>query len=263
MVPFYEFQSSDITVIHNQRELKYRPHIHEHIEIIYVFDKGQHINIDGINYEINAGEAAVIFPNLVHTYYRNEYRTTDQVFVICQLSLFKGLFPDLSNFRPETPIIHNLDYAAKLAFKEILTCTEFPEKLAWSLVILTKIMKNLTLHHSKSDPVENLTQKIIIYISQHFRENITLDTLAREFSVSKYYISHTFSEKIKISLPNYLSLIRAEYAAGQIRSTNDSITNIGINAGFASQSTFNRAFKRIYCMTPREYKENIGELYKA
>lgn len=262
MVPFYEMQPSDITIIHNKRELKYRPHIHEHIEIIYVFDIGQHIDIDGKSYEIKAGQAAIIFPNIVHTYYRNEFRNTDQVFVICSPALFKGMFPDFTNFRPESPIITELDDAARLAFREILSCTEFTEQLTWTMIILSRLTKKLTLEHKSSAPVEHLTKKIITYIAQNFRNDITLDLLAKEFSVSKYYISHTFSDKIKISLPNYLSFIRAEYAASQIRSTNDTITNISLNSGFSSQSTFNRAFKRIYCMTPREYKENIGGLYK-
>lgn len=262
MVPFYELQPSDISIIHNTREIKYRSHIHDQIEMIYVFDIGQHIEIDGKDYEIKKGQAALIFPNVVHTYYRNEFRNTDQIFVICAPSLFKGMFPDFTNFRPKSPVITDVDEAARLAFYEILSCTEFSEQLAWTMIILSRLMKKITLEHKGSAPVENLTKKIITYIGQNFRNDITLDLLAKEFSVSKYYISHTFSDKIKISLPNYLAFIRAEYAANQMRSTNDSITNICLDSGFSSQSTFNRAFKRIYCMTPREYKKNIGGLYK-
>ncbi|MGN1115174.1 MAG: helix-turn-helix domain-containing protein [Candidatus Ornithomonoglobus sp.] len=263
MVPFYEFQPSDINIIHNTRELKYRSHIHKQIELIYVFKLGQHINIDGIDYEIRKGEAAVIFPNTVHTYYRKEQRGTDQVFIIASTELFDSVLPDLENFSAENPIITDIDAITVTAFKEITACTDPAEKLAWTLLIMSKLLKKLKLLHKDSVPVRNLTQKIITYIGQNFRENITLDSLAKEFSVSKFYISHTFSEKIKISLPNYLALIRAEYAAGLIRTTNDSITNICNSSGFSSQSTFNRAFKRIYCMTPREYKDNIGELYKT
>jgi AraC-like DNA-binding protein len=262
MVPFYEFQPSDITVIHNHRELKFRSHIHKQIEFVYVFKLSQHINIDGKDYEIHEGEAAVVFPNVVHTYYRNEYRDADQVLVICSYELFGKAFPDLSEFSPENPIITEIDDTTKLAFHEIADCADFSEKLAWSLLIMSRLMKKIKLNHIDRMPVEDLTQKIITYIGRNFREDITLDTLAHEFSVSKFYISRTFSKKIKINLPNYLSLIRVEYAAGLIRNTNDSITNICANSGFSSQSTFNRAFKRIYCMTPREYKENIGELYK-
>lgn len=263
MIPFYEFQPSDINIILNHRELKYRSHIHKQIELIYVFELGQHINIDGTDYEIKAGQAAIIFPNVIHTYYRNEQRPTEQIFAIVAQEIFHGLFPDLTMFSPDYPVITDVDAATALAFKELGSCTDFSERLAWSLVIMTKLMKKLTLKHKSSTPVEDLPRKIITYLGQHFREEITLDSLAKEFSVSRFYISHTFSEKIKMSLPNYLSLLRAEYAAGLIRTTNDSITNICSISGFTSQSTFNRAFKRIYCMTPREYKDNIGELYKA
>ena len=48
MVPFYEIQPSDLTVIHNYREIRFHAHLHEYIEIAYVFKEGQHIDIDGI-----------------------------------------------------------------------------------------------------------------------------------------------------------------------------------------------------------------------
>lgn len=263
MLPFYEFRQSDINIILNHRELKYRSHIHKQIELIFVYELGQHINIDGTDYEIQAGQAAVIFPNVVHTYFRNEQRPTEQIFAIVSQELFRGLFPDLNDFSPSCPVIGDVDETTALAFRELSKCTDFSEQLAWTLVIMTRLMKKITLTHKMGTPVADLTQKIITYIGQNFREDITLESLARGFSVSRFYISRTFSEKIKISLPNYLALIRAEYAAGLIRTTNDSITNICCNSGFSSQSTFNRAFKRIYCMTPREYKENISGLYKA
>lgn len=263
MLPFCEFRQSEINIILNHRELKYRSHIHKQIELIFVYELGQHINIDGTDYEIQAGQAAVIFPNVVHTYFRNEQRPTEQIFAIVSQEIFRGLFPDLNDFSPSCPVITDIDETTALAFRELSKCTDFSEKLAWTLVIMTRLMKKITLTHKTCAPIADLTQKIITYIGQNFREDITLESLAREFSVSRFYISRTFSEKIKISLPNYLALIRAEYAAELIRTTNDSITSICCNSGFSSQSTFNRAFKRIYCMTPREYKENIGGLYKV
>lgn len=35
MVSFYDFQPSDITIMHLKRELSFRQHMHEYIEIIY------------------------------------------------------------------------------------------------------------------------------------------------------------------------------------------------------------------------------------
>ena len=60
-----------------------------------------------------------------------------------------------------------------------------------------------------------------------------------------------------VSLSEYVSSIRAKYAAEQLLSTDDSITNIALNSGFSSQSTFNRTFLKIYGMSPREYRNNF------
>ena len=120
-----------------------------------------------------------------------------------------------------------------------------------------KLIKKLNLTHKQSIPVAGLTKKITTYISLNFKENITLDLLAKEFCVSKFYISHTFSEKLKVNLSEYVSSIRAKYAAEQLLSTDDSITNIALNSGFSSQSTFNRTFLKIYGMSPREYRNNF------
>lgn len=258
MIPFYEFQPSDLTVIHNTRELYFHSHLHEQIEIIYVLSIGQHININEKRYEIKPGEAAIIFPDTVHHYYRDEWRDAESVILIINPSLFGGIFPNLSEMTTETPIITDIDETAKFAFSQLAVCSSFSEKLGWSIVIFSKIIDQLHLKKNTSAPVEHLTQKIIQYIGQNFKQDITLETLAKEFSVSKFYISHIFSDKIKINFRNYLALIRAEYAAGLIRTTNDSITNICACSGFTSQRTFNRTFRQIYNMTPREYKQKLS-----
>lgn len=101
---------------------------------------------------------------------------------------------------------------------------------------IKNIEKNKT-SENKADSVDKLVEKIILYISKNIKNDITLDVLAKEFSVSRYYISRIFSNTIKMSFSNYISLIRAEYAAGSIRSTDDSITNIYIIAqGFPAKA---------------------------
>ncbi len=261
MVPFYEIQPSDLNVIHNSREIRFHAHMHKHIEIIYVFEGGQHVNIDGVTYEVKAGQAAVIFPDIVHYYYRNDVRPADAVLVICNQKLFGGVLPDITNAKPESPIITDVDEASAYAFSQIADCTSFPEKIGWSLVIISKLLKKIKINKDKHMPVESLAEEMIEFITLNFKQDISLDTLAKEFNVSKYYISHIFSNRIRINFRNYLALLRTEYAAGLIRTTNDSITNICLSAGFASQRTFNRAFKQIYGVTPREYKNNINEFY--
>lgn len=259
MLPIYEIQPSDLKVIHNARELYFHAHLHQHIEIVYVFSGGQHMNIGGQKYEVMPGEAAVIFPDTVHNYYRTEKRPTDEVIVICSPNLFNGVLPDMSDTKPLSPIIKELSDITKLAFKEISTCTTLLENIGWSLFIMSHIMDKIKLEqNSQHIPVENLTKKIIHYISENFQQNISLDDIAEEFSVSKFYISHIFSKKMKMNFRSYLAHLRTGHAANLIRTTDDTITNICSLSGFESQRTFNRVFKEIYNVTPREYRNNFN-----
>lgn len=254
MIPFYELRPEHIEVIHNHRELQFRPHIHDEIELVYVFEHGQHINISGKEYEIMQGEAAVIFPEIIHTYHRPVWRDTRAVFVICSPQLFGGRFPDLHYSVPKNPVITNVDPAVKMAFSEIATCSDFIEQAAWAMIIMIKLYKNLELIPITTDPIEDLSRKVMDFIAANFREDITVERLTKEFSVSKYYISRIFSARIKMSLPKYLSKLRSDYAAHLLRTTRKSITDIYSISGFGSQCTFNRSFLENYGITPSEYR---------
>ena len=263
MLPFYEFQPEEIKIINNRREINYRAHTHKQLEIVYVFSHGQHMSIDGEKYEIDAGQAAVIFPFVPHEYYRNEWRDTEHILIIIPTELFGNILPDFNDVAAENPIVTDIDDITSAAFRKIINCSENAEKIAMSILIVSRLTKKLALARKEHAPVKNLTQKLVLYIGENFQNDITLDSLAKAFNVSKFYISHTFSDSIKMSLPNYLALVRSEYAAELLRTTNYSITTISNDAGFNSQSTFNRAFKRIYNMTPAQYRERFGGFYHA
>ncbi len=254
MLPMYELRAEDIKVIHNHRELQFRSHMHDEVELLYVFEQGQHINIGGRDYELMQGEAAVIFPDIVHTYYRPQWRTTRAVFVICSPRLFGGKFPDLHSAVPKNPVITDVDPAVKTAFAEIADCGDYVEQAAWAMILMLKLYKKLELVPVASDPTENLSRRVMDYIAAHFREDITVESLSREFSVSKYYISRIFGSRIHMSLPKYLGMLRSDCAAVLLRTTKKSITDIYAMSGFASQCTFNRAFLANYGMTPSEYR---------
>ena len=62
---------------------------------------------------------------------------------------------------------------------------------------------------------------------------------------------------------NYLGALRSEYAANLLRTTEDTMTDICGKAGFDSQRSFNRIFKTIYNMSPREYRANMNAYLKS
>lgn len=264
MIPFYEIQPSDLNIIHNERELYFRPHIHKHIEILYVYEGGQHLRINNKEYEVNEGEAAVIFPNLQHNYFRTETRKADEILLICSPAMFGSVFPNLTNCLPENPVVsrENISPDAVFAFRELKKDNSLSINLGWALIVMSRLLEHMTLKSTEHIPIENITYQLIEYITKNFTHPLSLDVLAKEFHVSKYYISHIFSEKIGVNFRHYIGAIRAEYAASLLRSTDENITAVCEMSGFDSLRSFNRIFRAVYNMSPREYRNNINAYLK-
>lgn len=267
MLPIYEIRKTDLTVKRNNYELDYPQHMHEYVEIIYVYRGVQHLRIEDDVFEITEGSMAAVFPDTVHSFFAPEKadkKETEVLILMCAPKLFGKLFPDLKNFRPENPVIEkeNITCELKSALEYIRPGESFEIMFSWTCVIMSHILEIMTLSQRSSEPISDITHKIIKYIGQNFTEQITRQTLAQHFNVSECYISQIFSRKFKMNLRNYLGLIRAEYAAGLIRTTNENFTVISQQSGFDSPRTFNRMFRAAYGQTPGEYRSNINQLMK-
>lgn len=96
-------------------------------------------------------------------------------------------------------------------------------------------------------------QFIIDYIDSHITENITLDTLAKNLSRDKYYLSHKFKRETDTSILHYLILSRISKAK-QYLSDGMNVTETCYNCGFNDYSNFITTFKKITGYTPKQYQ---------
>ena len=263
MLPMYEIRKSSLTVKRNNYELSFPEHIHKYIEITYVISGRQRMNVRGVDYSITAGNGIIVFPDTVHSCLGNG-DDADVLIIICDPKIFGSLFPNLKKLKPQSPVIPSSRITPELrfAFNAISPNSSMEIKFSWTCVILSYIMDILQFDTAADAPVDDIAYKIVKYIEENFTDNITRDTLAERFNVSKCYISKIFTEKFNINLRNYLGLIRAEYAASLIRTSNETFTTISRLSGFESLRTFNRIFKTVYGMTPNEYKKNINRMMK-
>ncbi len=93
------------------------------------------------------------------------------------------------------------------------------------------------------------------FIGQHFNEQITLEDVAHSAHLSVSRLSHIFKEQTGLTIVDYITKVRIEYAKELLISTNKNCTEICFDTGYNNQSYFTRTFKDVTGMTPRQFRE--------
>ena len=128
--------------------------------------------------------------------------------------------------------------------------------VANTLMILT-YMKRIYIERSagslKAEKPE-LLDRITAYIEQNYHTHITVDDLARRFYVSNSAISHLFKQKMGVSLYRYITQRRL-IAAKSLITQRIPMEEISRRVGFVDYSTFYRAFKQEFGISPRRFSQ--------
>lgn len=102
----------------------------------------------------------------------------------------------------------------------------------------------------------------IDYIEDHLDKEISYEEAARIACCSTYYFQRMFSYVVGISLSEYIRRRRMTQAAFELQRTDKKVLDIAIKYGYASPTSFNRAFQNIHGITPVAAK-NIGSNLNA
>lgn len=250
--------TDDIHVL-TEHSLTFPLHLHQTAELMLVLEGSITLTIASGKYLCKKGDIAAIFPGQLHGYEScNECKIC--VIIFSPASLY-GYENELTQYRPVCPVLpkHRIPADIYLAYDKINALDPVCDSRlmsAWLQVILAHILKQLTMEKSTGPVETDLIYRIVHYLSLHFMEAVTLDSLAKELSVNRYYLSHTFSEKLGISFTAYLNKLRVEHARNMLHSTSDSIQTIAEKAGFETLRTFHRVFREQTGMTPTQYRQH-------
>ena len=128
--------------------------------------------------------------------------------------------------------------------------------VANTLTVLThlkRIYRERSAGTMKAEKPE-LLDRIMAHIERHYPEHITVDDLARRFYVSNSSISHLFKQKMGVSLYRYITQRRL-IAAKSLIAQKVPMEEIAHRVGFVDYSTFYRAFKQEFGISPRRFSQ--------
>jgi AraC-like DNA-binding protein len=98
------------------------------------------------------------------------------------------------------------------------------------------------------------------YIDVHFKEALTLEQLAEETHINKYYLSHAFKREYGVSPINYMISKRIEESKYLLAETDLSTSRIAQLLGFSSPSYFSQVFRRTQSISPLEYRQSTRNM---
>ncbi len=117
---------------------------------------------------------------------------------------------------------------------------------------LTAAVRDYKLYCGSYSPV---VQNVLEYINLHIGQEISLDTLSGLASVSISHLSKLFKAETGDTITGYIARIRTQKAAQLLKETALPISEISSFVGYEDNNYFVKVFKKIYQMTPSEYRK--------
>ena len=250
-------------------------HYHPTIELSYIVEgTGTYIVGDNIG-TFEKGDINLLAPNLPHVWFNSSTldASTHKSHVIVihiQESLIKGLVECC----PESAIIQSLidksmcgllfkknETALTDAIQNLLSCNNF-ERVANVFKILS-ILCNTTPHRllagqaysPKSSPFdEERMNRVYQHIRQNYQNKITLTEICKIASMAPVSFSRYFKQTTRKSFLQFLNEFRITHACQDLLYSDENIIDIAFQNGFSNIANFNRKFKSIKNMTPKQYR---------
>lgn len=127
-------------------------------------------------------------------------------------------------------------------------------------ILAGKRGEELTENPMKIDTEDFLLDGVAIYIENNYSDELTRDMLAERICMNKYKFSKIFNERFGQSIKSYVNNIRVKKAAELLKNNRDlRIADIAVTVGYKNIMHFERVFKEIYGVSPKEYRSNPAD----
>ena len=262
-----------IRIWRNTEAIGYKPHWHSSIEIIMPVENYYDAKINNKDYHLNPKEILIIPPRELHELIAPpkgvRFIFLFNISVLTQLKGYAAIQSMLSLPLHITKDTHPLIYS-EVCQSLLEMCNEYTSGNPYSeLTIFSLLIKLLiTLyenHIQTADLFQNVNvskhqeyvskfSNLLEYIDTHYTEDLTLEEMADIIGFSKYHFSRLFKQYTKFTFCDYLKHRRIQAAEMLLEQPEYSITEVALQSGFPSISTFNRIFKEQKNCTPTEYR---------
>ena len=238
------------------------PHTHNHMELFFIVGgKGQFL-IDDQLYPVDVNTLVMINPNVTHTEVSLNAQPLEYIVLgidgieLATSNTSNGQFSILNHYESM-----EISSCLRNILREMEQKNPGYEDVcqAYMEILIIRLMRTIALAvPAEPQTVSTNRQCAAVrrYIDLHFKEPLTLEQLAEEGHMNKFYLSHAFKKEYGLSPINYMISKRIEESKYLLAETDLSMSQIAQLLGFSSLSYFSQVFHRTQDITPKEYRQS-------
>ena len=258
-------------------------HYHSEHEIVYLLEStGTRFVADHIE-NFGPGDLVMLAGNLPHYWHSDEkYRKgnsdlfarrlvvqfpndfmKDQINTCAEFAALKSLFKNSERgilfLPPQSEKIGRmlLQLLQLKGFKQLILFLEILQHMAQNSNY--RLLASDAYNSGHNGVTCKRLHKVIRYMMSNFQNHISLDEMASLAGMQRNAFCRLFKEKTGRSLITYLNELRIGFACKLLVKRDMQILRICYETGFNSFSNFNRTFKRITGLNPKQYQKRITE----
>ena len=275
----YLNQEFRIFHLKSEEQKEYAFHYHDFHKVVYMVSGDVTYNIEGKNYQLKANDFVLVNKGEVHRPVVHSTEPYERIILYISPELLQKYSNEsyhledcfVRSKKEQLHVLHtntskgNLLVSLCHALANTLTDTEYASELHQKVLFLEFLVQlNRTLQKNSTDISDTSVGNekilaVLTYINSHLTEEISIDSLAEQFFTSRYYLMHSFKQETGYTIGQYLTTKRLLYAQELIK--NDMpVTEACLTCGFQNYSTFSRAYKKNFGVSPTEQKQQSSRL---
>ncbi len=248
MSKFYESHRSgkDGIYVANRGYNRFPSHFHQNVEIFVLLSGKQEIVVDGISFTAESGSVVFIDNFSVHSY--GDSQKGENVVLIIPYNMLSEFNRIRKGKKLARVHLINLDLAKaimKIVNDFLIEDVGEFERFSAFNMITALIVKEFGLISEEKKIEDELINRILAYVNEHYREKLTLKSLSRSLGYAEGHISRVFHKYVKEGFPAYVNGLRLDYVQEQLKFGDKNVTELIFEAGFSSLQTYYRCKKEL------------------
>ena len=264
---------SSIRIWYSDIPWRYETHDHSAVEILLTLEGMVTYTIEDKIYQVRKGEILIVPPDTLHSLTMGEGSSrylflfeSDAIMTMRDIKCMATYFHKPFHLRDGSDAhvrIRELLLRAREAYEK--------REMMWNTMCYSCILRVYAtlgqrylsgIKPRTGDNMRNMDSEVInavmTYINNHYREELSLEDVAKFAGFSRYYFSRSFKRQTGYSFKDYLCQKRLQVAMDLLIRTNRSMRDVAIESGFGSVATFNRVFREKKGCTPTQYRAIYG-----